>query len=406
AHEVGHGLFQLRHTFDYSGIKQGALPDNLMDYSAGNQLSKLQWDLIHDPGLVFGLFETDKGGQMSAGNKVKQLIDSLKMSYNQNKTLYLKSELHLSKKEIWAGGANLKFGKHTYKSTIGVQALEQIDSVNTRALEIQKNYREVSRDKYFDIEIGSLRIVLRNEHERDLLVEYIIENFKSLDVLIKLEEIPASEIKQYRDFIKTLPEDKQAEWYLELQKHVPYHSQRDNDQKPNIADRMCNLTSLAMNFELLGISCPDPSMQFEDWLEQERKNIKPEILRTYPESWMTLAAQLGVQSENISLWTNDKNKIVNAIMKFLEQGASISLSAFPKCKGHIVRVQGIADEGLIIDDPFGSVNNFQQRNDCGSGYSGTTNDRDNDPIYGNNNLWKWEDIKKTIIKYVVVFYKN
>jgi len=67
AHEVGHGLFQLRHTFDYSGIKQGALPDNLMDYSAGNQLSKLQWDLIHDPGLVFGLFETDKGAQMAGG---------------------------------------------------------------------------------------------------------------------------------------------------------------------------------------------------------------------------------------------------------------------------------------------------------------------------------------------------
>jgi hypothetical protein len=102
AHEVGHGLFQLRHTFDYSGIKQGALPDNLMDYSAGNQLSKLQWDLIHDPGLVFGLFETDKGVQFvnSSYNNNPIYINANKYNYEilKDKTDNIKAKL----KPIWS----------------------------------------------------------------------------------------------------------------------------------------------------------------------------------------------------------------------------------------------------------------------------------------------------------------
>jgi hypothetical protein len=72
AHEIGHGAFQLQHTFSYSGLKQGDLSDNVMDYAdlssspqgrSGGALSKLQWDLIHDPGLVVNLFETDKGAE-------------------------------------------------------------------------------------------------------------------------------------------------------------------------------------------------------------------------------------------------------------------------------------------------------------------------------------------------------
>ncbi|MTK54371.1 fibronectin type III domain-containing protein [Paludibacter sp.] len=67
AHEIGHGVFQLQHTFSYSGIKQGVLSSNVMDYPAGDALSKLQWDLIHDPGLLIGVFETDKGVEMAGG---------------------------------------------------------------------------------------------------------------------------------------------------------------------------------------------------------------------------------------------------------------------------------------------------------------------------------------------------
>jgi hypothetical protein len=60
AHELGHGTFKLRHTFDSEYRIAKATTDNLMDYSWGRDLVKHQWDAIHAPGLVIGLFEKDE----------------------------------------------------------------------------------------------------------------------------------------------------------------------------------------------------------------------------------------------------------------------------------------------------------------------------------------------------------
>ncbi|MDR3140741.1 MAG: AHH domain-containing protein, partial [Tannerellaceae bacterium] len=66
AHEIGHGLFHLDHPFDRANaaksFDRGDLSDNLMEYSGGTNLVKLQWDAIHAPGLVIGLFERDDSG--------------------------------------------------------------------------------------------------------------------------------------------------------------------------------------------------------------------------------------------------------------------------------------------------------------------------------------------------------
>ena len=47
AHELGHGAFNLRHTFSNDNVVN--LPEgttqNLMDYSVGTELWKYQWDL-------------------------------------------------------------------------------------------------------------------------------------------------------------------------------------------------------------------------------------------------------------------------------------------------------------------------------------------------------------------------
>jgi hypothetical protein len=71
AHEIGHGVFNLKHPFA-KGIltnqfNEGELKDNLMDYPIGTGLAKLQWDALHSPGIVIGLFEKD-GDAMSAEN--------------------------------------------------------------------------------------------------------------------------------------------------------------------------------------------------------------------------------------------------------------------------------------------------------------------------------------------------
>jgi len=69
AHELGHGIFSLRHTFstkNFVTLPQGTT-DNLMDYS-GTQATKLykyQWDYIHDPQtMLFAWAEEEEEGAM------------------------------------------------------------------------------------------------------------------------------------------------------------------------------------------------------------------------------------------------------------------------------------------------------------------------------------------------------
>lgn len=240
---------------------------------------------------------------------------------------------------------------------------------------------------------------------------FLINSGLSFEELQKAGELPPEDIKKYREFITDLTSDEKIIWYYELQKHAPYHSQRDNEN-PN-ADVMCNLTTLAMNLEFLGVSCPDKNIQFEDWLEEKRVEKKYPA-RTDPNSWMKLAKDLGVKSEQISIWTKKSNTedeirqiVFDKIEPYISKGNSVSLSAFTiaSTKGHIVRLQSVNNDGIIVDDPFGRVNNFQERENGGSGYKGSRNSKDNIDIFGKDNLWRWSDIKICTIKYIVVFYK-
>lgn len=82
AHELGHGQFNLEHTFggDIALGARGATTDwpNLMDYTGSNQvhLFKYQWNQIHQPGQVMGIFESDTAGQLGFAGKGR-LSDSL-----------------------------------------------------------------------------------------------------------------------------------------------------------------------------------------------------------------------------------------------------------------------------------------------------------------------------------------
>lgn len=71
AHEMGHGMFSLKHTFDNGyGFGMNAMGDNVMSYGDGINLSKLQWDAIHAPGLVIGVFEGDEDGAYAEQNYI------------------------------------------------------------------------------------------------------------------------------------------------------------------------------------------------------------------------------------------------------------------------------------------------------------------------------------------------
>jgi len=78
AHELGHGAFNLHHTFSTSGwnISQGST-NNLMDYAQGIKLYKPQWDLIHNPEATTGLFD----GMDEGASKIDKPIAFFKNSF-------------------------------------------------------------------------------------------------------------------------------------------------------------------------------------------------------------------------------------------------------------------------------------------------------------------------------------
>ncbi|NOS90433.1 MAG: hypothetical protein HOP30_00785, partial [Cyclobacteriaceae bacterium] len=82
AHEIGHGAFRLEHTFDTYNTLEKYSTDNLMDYQPnGITLHKYQWDLIHDPAAVLGLFEGDEGGAYSDTEYFTKLLQEIRCAY-------------------------------------------------------------------------------------------------------------------------------------------------------------------------------------------------------------------------------------------------------------------------------------------------------------------------------------
>lgn len=99
AHELGHGVFRLQHTFDgeYGSVAKSlqGQTDNLMDYSSGTHLAKWQWDEIHDPALLVNPFEGDEDGMRkdeSQRSQITRFIYAMK-DVLQNQIQFSKSNV-------------------------------------------------------------------------------------------------------------------------------------------------------------------------------------------------------------------------------------------------------------------------------------------------------------------------
>ena len=87
-HELMHGQFLLRHTFDdkyANGLKQGVNPTNLMDYKGGKHIAKWQWDQIYDPAITTSLIKYDEDGEWSTdGHYYTVQLIALMMGLDEN----------------------------------------------------------------------------------------------------------------------------------------------------------------------------------------------------------------------------------------------------------------------------------------------------------------------------------
>ncbi len=80
AHELGHGAYNMEHTFNAIYLRETSKYNttNLMDYAAGNQLWKFQWDIIHAPGHVWGILKRDRDAQAATVSNLEILYTNFK----------------------------------------------------------------------------------------------------------------------------------------------------------------------------------------------------------------------------------------------------------------------------------------------------------------------------------------
>jgi peptidoglycan hydrolase-like protein with peptidoglycan-binding domain len=208
------------------------------------------------------------------------------------------------------------------------------------------------------------------------------------------------EVDAARELIAALPDEGQrADYFVQLQSKIAYHSQRDNQSKSGdkmIGDVMCNLTSLAMCLEYLGVDNPYPEMQYEDALEKVRVEHvgKP---RTTSEGWGGVATYMGVQWGFVKgAGAKGKDWYEANVKPHLAAGEAVMLSI----DGHICRLQAVAEGGLVADDPFGhstlgtgGARGWAGTNVKGSGTANT----------GEDITWPWEDVERHAMLWIAWF---
>jgi hypothetical protein len=211
----------------------------------------------------------------------------------------------------------------------------------------------------------------------------------------------AAAVRAQRVAIEALDdEDARANAYEQLQGQSPYFSQRDNEATENgvrietEGGRMCNLTALAMGLSYLGVDNPRPPAQFEDALEALRQENRLPA-RTETRGWGGVAQLLWVSCRFLLGGPAKKPRSwwESTVRPALRDGQAVILSI----SGHIVRMVGVGDKGLVIDDPYG-----HSRMLAGEAHSwcGKNGWRDRAAVVGRGILYPWAEVEVHTFRWV------
>jgi hypothetical protein len=139
AHELGHGVFVLKHTFDNDYQIPNGSTDNLMDYADNaTHIAKWQWDLMHDPGVVMRVFERDEDAmKIFQDNKcdAQRLLEKFRVGYTENKNMYFENSVITV--------SNIKFGNHIFSNIIVITRNETFNPRNAKERDMT-----VSKSRY------------------------------------------------------------------------------------------------------------------------------------------------------------------------------------------------------------------------------------------------------------------
>ncbi|MCK6518612.1 hypothetical protein L6R46_26590 [Myxococcota bacterium] len=214
-----------------------------------------------------------------------------------------------------------------------------------------------------------------------------------LDALFSAERLTTEQIAEARALIEAeIPAEERGDWYERLQSKVEYHNQRNNES-PSEGDNggTCNLTSLAMCLQYLGVPNPDPSKQYEDALDDIRIANKYGKITSF-DTWTKISAHLGKTLTFHSGGTFDQAWFEETMRGWL-QGSGVLCSIH----GHVVRVEAVTAEGLKVDDPFGqSLLKARANGKAFSWVKGGLNEREDDGTaegnLGEDHVWPWDSV--------------
>ncbi|WP_338239906.1 hypothetical protein [Persicobacter diffluens] len=260
----------------------------------------------------------------------------------------------------------------------------------------------------YDKEIKTLDSILGNQKTQGSTADQI-------DTYFEKDRLTPEEIAEVRPLIASLNDEERQGYYLTLQEKVMYENQRDSQAisgKKRVesgSGGICNFASLAMVLQYLGVSNPYPDLQYEDALEKVRQeNNYP--ARTTRGGWGAVSKKLGVENELLLGESKAmKKEWWNSTVKSkMSEGCGVMLSI----QNHIVRLQAVTKEGLIVDDPYGKVNlSKRKKNKFRGGYEvynksewkfGSEGETTSE---GEDNLWKWNDVENYPMRWIASFKK-
>lgn len=148
-----------------------------------------------------------------------------------------------------------------------------------------------------------------------------------------------------------------------LLSNVEWYSQRDNigDNTNGVYGyNMCQLTSLAMVMNAMGIKRLNAGGQYEDELYSYAKLAGYGGSKLWTDTWTVYSKVLENYPEAYSfIGLSEKDQIVDSIKKSINNGIPMLLSIDYKedwNHGHVTVAVGYTEKNLIINDPYGNVN--------------------------------------------------
>lgn len=183
AHELGHGIFGLKHTWEQYKFPQGAT-NFLMDYGNGTVLNHLDWKEMHGPGMKLYWFQGDEEGE-AIGDDLNPIYTHIR-----------------NKLESFSSSLNSKMISIVHCENCNEE--DSLENKEIQYLELDENEISILNDKRFEV-FNTIDLKLRSVEKIKVGDRACFSLYYSVDenidiISTKLEQFDNSNLKP--DLIK------------------------------------------------------------------------------------------------------------------------------------------------------------------------------------------------------------